>query len=1018
MRSPPPSFRGLSLSFPPVSNHSFRFLKGPPRIITPLFDSIRPCSVSCAVGIADTDPTSYVSCEGIGVRTLPTPTCSVLSLHLQLDEETQNGPRGLRAPTRHGKMTSKVPKIVETDLPIEQGRMLYRLGMGGVANSDCKATLKRYSKLLNACASSCSLNDGKVVHGQVVKNCLYPDSHLLNSLVNMYVKCGGLRCGRSVLERMPERDVVSWTTLISGFVAEGDGSEAIRLFSKMRQEGIWPNGFTFCSVLKACSILLALDSGRQVHGEVIKVGTFSDLFVGSALSDLYAKCGEMELAERVFFSMPEKNDVAWNVFLNGHAQMGGEKEVLKLFHRMTESEVRLSSFTLSNVLKACGNSGNAKDGQAVHSLAIKIGSEVVYCLNSSLVNMYFKCGLVNDAYKVFISIRDPDVVAWSEMIDHLNQQGFYSEAVELFAEMMQTGLRPNQYTLASLISAAINIGNTRYGDSIHACVWKLGYVSDNPIGNALITMYMRNGYIQDGFKVFKVMKNRDPISWNAVLSGIQDGEFCNQGPRIFKQMFMEGFKPNMCTFVSILRYCSNLSNVDFGQQVHTHITKTSLGDDSVVGTALVHMYAKCQSLENACLVFHRMKKRDLLSWTTIISGYAQTDEGEKAIKFFCQMQREGVCPNEFTLASCLKGCSSIAALVNGQQLHSWAIRAGHLDDMFVSSALIDMYGKCGSIEDAEALFGDLVSRDIVSWNTIICGYAQHGYGEKALKAFHCMLDEGFSPDKVTFIGVLSACSHVGLIEEGKQYFDSLNGVYRITPTIEHHACMVDILGRAGNFDKIQNFIQEMALSHDILIWQTVLGACRMHGNVKFAERAAEKLFELEPKEDSTYILLSNIYAAKGRWDDVAKVRALMSSQGVKKQPGCSWVEVDGQVHVFLSKDGSHLKFKEICLKLEELYQELTLAGYIPNTENVLQNVPETEKKENLLYHSERLALAFALVTKRPGEPIRIFKSIRICGDCHNFIKLISGITNRGVVIRDSSRFHHFQNGSCSCQDYW
>ncbi|VVA10392.1 PREDICTED: pentatricopeptide [Prunus dulcis] len=881
-----------------------------------------------------------------------------------------------------------------------------------------KKRLIRYSGMLRTCVLQGSLNEGKVIHGQVIKNGIDPDLHLWVSLVNVYAKCGDCGYARKVLDEMPEQDVVSWTTLIQGFVVKGFGVDAVKLFCEMKKDGTRANEFALATGLKACSLCFDLGFGKQLHAEAVKLGFFSDVFVGSALVSLYAKCGEMELADTVLFCMPEQNVVSWNALLNGYAQEGDGKQVLKLFCRMTESEMRLSKFTLSTVLKGCANSENLRGGQFLHSLAIKSGCKIDEFLGCSLVDMYSKCGMAIDAVKVFRRIKNPDVVAWSAIITCLDQQGQCQEVAELFREMISTGISPNQFSLSSIISAATDLKDLHFGESVHAFAWKYGCESDISVSNALITMYMKIGRVLDGAQVFEAMTDRDLISWNSLLSGTHNHEICDLGPRIFHQMLVEGFKPNMYSFISVLRSCSSLLDVGLGKQVHAHIVKTSLDDNDFVGTALIDMYAKIRFLEDAVIAFNKLSNRDLFIWTVIITGYAQSDQAEKAVACFSQMQQEGVKPNEFALAGCLSACSCIAMLENGRQLHSMAIKSGHLGDLFVSSALVDMYAKCGCIGDAEDIFGDLDSRDTVSWNIMICGYSQYGRGEKAIEAFSTMLNEGAIPDEVTFIGILSACSHLGLVEEGKKHFDSLIKVFRITPTIEHYACMVDILVRAGKFNEAESFIETMNLTLYPIIWETVLGACKMYGNVEFGETAAKKLFELKPEMDSTYILLSNIFAVKGRWDDVSKVRKLMSSQGVKKKPGCSWVEVDGQVNTFVSQDGSHPRIRDIHLKLEELGEKLNSVGYIPETEDVLHNITEREKNEHLQYHSERLALAFSLISTNPPKTIRIFKNLRICGDCHEVMKLISDVTNREIVVRDVKRFHHFKSGTCSCNDFW
>ncbi|POO00639.1 DYW domain containing protein [Trema orientale] len=878
--------------------------------------------------------------------------------------------------------------------------------------------LRRFSVMLRTCALKGSLNDGKAIHGQVIKYGIDPDAHLWVSLVNVYAKCGDRVIARQVLDEMPERDVVSWTALIQGFVAEGYGIDGVVLFSEMKKDGIRPNEFTLATGLKACSLCLNLGFGKLLHSEAIKVGYFSDLFVGSLLVDLYAKCGEMELADSVLFCMPEQNAISWNALLSGYAEKGDSQEVLKLFCKMRQLEIKLSKFILSALLKGCAKAGNLRQGQVLHSLAIKIGCEFDEFLSCSLLDMYSKCGLATDALNVFMKIKNPDVVAWSALITCLGQQKQWQEAAHVFHLMRCIGIQANHFTFSSILSAATDMRDIRYGESIHACVWKSALQYNLTVSNSLITMYAKNGCMHDGIRVFEAIKDPDLVSWNALLSGFHNYENCYLGPRIFRQMLVEGFKPNMYTFISILRSCSSFLDLGLGKQIHAHTIKNSLDGIDFIGTALVDMYAKTRCLEDASLAFSRMTKRDLVTWTAIITGCAQTGQAEKAVSFFSQMLKEGVRPNEFTLASCLNACAHIATLENGRQLHSMAIKGGHMEDLFVISALVDTYAKCGPIEDAETIFEGLVSRDTVSWNTMICGYSQHGQGERALEAFRKMLDEGTMPDDVTFIGVFSACSHLGLVEEGIVHFNSMIKVFEINPTITHFACMIDILGRAGRFDEVESLIENMKIAPRAMIWEAVLGACKMHGNVEYAKRAAEKLFELKPEMDSTYILLSNIFAAKGLWDDVRHVRKFMSSQGVKKEPGSSWVVVDGQVHVFSSQDGSHPKIREIHLKLEELGQRMESVGYIPKTENMLHKITEREKVEHLQHHSERLALAFALMYSKPVKTIQIYKNLRSCGDCHDVMKLVSGITNREIVVRDSKLFHHFKAGTCSCKDFW
>ncbi|KAM0932546.1 putative tetratricopeptide-like helical domain superfamily, DYW domain-containing protein [Dioscorea sansibarensis] len=798
---------------------------------------------------------------------------------------------------------------------------------------DYGCILRSYSIMLQCCTSKRLVLEGKSVHARLLRCNVEPDVHLWACLVNFYSKCSLVDYARNLLDDRPQRDVVAWTSLISGYVLENKGKEGVRMAYEMQKEGIQPNGFTLAAGLKACAICLDLSFGRQLHGQVIKLQFLLDLFVGSSLVDLYVKCGEVEVAEKLFFSLPQHNAVSWNALLNGYAHMDDEKKVISLYSQIMELETRLSKHTLSIVLKCCAYSGDVRQGRVVHSLVVKSGLDIDEYLGCALVDMYSKSGLVDDSCKIFARIKDRDVAVWSAMISCFDQQGFDVEAVELFREMNHAGVKPNQFTLASIAGVACQITSENFSASVHAFIIKSGFAMENTLGNAVMHMYMKNGAVQDGWILFNELMDTDTISWNTLLSGFHSGPNCEEGLRIFRQMLIENFTPNKYTFISILRSCTSLMAGSYGTQIHAHILKNGLDGDSFVGTALVDMYTSCSLTENALLVFDRMKERDVFSWTLIITAYAKAEQGEEALRTCKRMQQEGVSPNEFILASCLRACSNLAALDTGRQLHSQTIKSGH-SDAYVSTALTDMYIKCGCINDAEAVFDGSTSRDIVSWNTMICGFSQHGYGQKALNLFRCMMDEGIKPDNVTFIGVLSACGHAGLLDSGKKYFDSLECVYGITPTIEHYACMVGILGKAGRLDEVESFINEMTIVPDVSIWQTVLAACRMHENIDFAERASKKLFKMEPLMDSAYVLLANAYASSKRWNDVARIRRMMSNHRVKKEPGCSWIEVSGQVHVFLSQDSSHPFSKEIYLKLKELNQEMVLSGYVPETEFV------------------------------------------------------------------------------------
>ncbi|OAY76469.1 Pentatricopeptide repeat-containing protein [Ananas comosus] len=801
------------------------------------------------------------------------------------------------------------PKSIESSHGFSQSRLLSppSCANGPIRCSkfppfDHNDALRSFAITLQECALKGSIINGKATHGRLIRSGIEPDTFLYDCLVNMYAKCGSVGCAQQVFDLMPSRDVVGWTAVVAGHVAENDSEGGVRLFVEMQREGILPNGFALAAALKACSVCLRLGFAQQLHGEAIKMQLLSDSYVGSSLVEVYVKCGEMEFAEKVFFGLPEHNSVSLNAMLNGYSQIGYDIKAIMLFHKLLESETRPNEYIFPSVIKCCASLGVGRQGKAIHGLLVKYGIELDGVLGSSLIDMYSKCDSAADAHKVFERIPEPDVVVYTAMISCFGRNGMALEAFQLFSNMRRVGIIQNQYTLVIAACTASKFGDQRLCGSIHSYIVKSGGLLETELGNAILNMYMKVDAVEEGCKVFNCMLDRDIVSWNMLLSGFHSGASCDQALRFFNQMITEKYIPNKYTFISILRSCTNFKASSYGTQVHAHIIKRGIEGDSHVGRALLDFYVNCGHFPRACLVFNRMQEKDVFDWTLVITGYAKKDQGEKAIEYYRDMQREGVSPNGSTLSSCLSASADLAALSCGLQFHSWVIKSG-IGDEFVSSSLIDMYVKCGSLMDAEAVFYSSSIRDEILWNTMICGYSHHGCAVQAIEAFKSMMDEGNKPDETTFIGVLSACSHAGLVNEGLSYFNALSHVYGMNPTIEHCACMIDILGKAGKLEEAETFIRKMALTHNPSVWQAILGACRMHGNVEIAERAAEKLFELEPNRDSTYVLLGNIYADLRRWNDASRVRKLLSSRGIKKEPGCSWIEVDGRFHVFLAQDG-------------------------------------------------------------------------------------------------------------------
>eukprot|EP01018_Ginkgo_biloba_P008626 Gb_28769 [translate_table: standard] len=766
-----------------------------------------------------------------------------------------------------------------------------------------------YASLLQGCIKGKVLPHGRLVHTHMILTGVKRDISLETKLVTMYAKCGSLMDARRALAEMPERNVVSWTAMITAYSKNGHGEEALALFYQMQRTGIQPNQFTFASALPACANMADLEHGKEVHGSIIRCGFQADIFVGNALVDMYAKCRSIVDARQVFDEMPHQDMVSGNAMIAGYAQNENVDEALNLFQKMPERNV----VTWTAMIAGCARHGR-----------------------------------VNEALNLFQKMPERNAVSWAAMIAGFAQNGYSDEARKLYREMQLKGVKPNSDTFASVLPAYANLADLRAGKEVHEDIIRSGCVSDVFVGSALVDMYAKCGSLEDAQQVFEKMPRRDVVSWTTMIAG----------------------------------------------------------------------YAQNGHVDEAVNFFQKMPERNLVSWNAMIAGFVQNGHFDEAFKLFRHMQLTAMKPNLDTFASVLPACANLAALHEGKEVHVCIITSGYQIDVFVGSALVDMYAKCGSIEDARKMFDNMLARDVVSWTAMIVGYAMHGYGKEAIKVFEQMQHSGTKPDHITFVGVLSACCHAGLVDDGWQYFECMRQNYHITPAVEHYCCMIDLLGRAGCLDEALDFVNKMPIKPDAAVWGSLLGACRNHTNIKLGQHVAECLFEADPKNAAHYVLLSNIYAAAGRWDDAEMVRKMMRDRRIKKLPGCSWIEVNYKVHTFFIGDRSHPETHNIYAMLKRLSGQMKEAGYAPNMDFVLHDVEEEQKDHVLCQHSEKLAIAFGLLQTCPGTTIRIVKNLRVCGDCHTATKFISKIVAREIVVRDVNRFHHFKDGYCSCGDYW
>ncbi|XP_057825107.2 pentatricopeptide repeat-containing protein At3g12770 isoform X1 [Cryptomeria japonica] len=812
------------------------------------------------------------------------------------------------------------------------------------------------------------------------------------------------------------RVTLSHTSQIRTLCRNGRLKEALKILQEM--ENIPADPATYASLLQACGDMKALEEGKKVHTHIISNVIEQSVFLETNLVTMYGKCDSLSGARDVFDLIKEPNVFSLNAMIRGYAAQENNEAVVKIYEKMRSRGVEADGFTFIIVLKACAKLGDLELGKKVHEDAATLGLEGDVFVGNAISAMYTKCGSFENARQVFDKMPERDVVSWNGMIASYGRQNRFGDALILVRQMVAEGLRPNSTTMVSVLPLLAQVGALRGGKEAHGFVIRNEFEGDGLVRNGLVSMYAKCGSLENACIVFDKMPQRDVASWNAMIAGYaQNGRF-DEALGIFKEMVQVGVNANMLTIASILPACSCLSALYWGREIHAYAVRRSIEFNVIVASALMDMYANCRRVEDAIQVFRKMPQKDVVAWNVMIAGYVQNQYFSNVLKLFYEMLQEDIRPDSFTIVSVLSACAHLVALRHGKEIHDYTIRHEFESNTIVGSAIVDMYAKCGSVEDAWKWFMKLPQKDLISWNAMIIGYGMHGHGKQALTLFHQMQNDGMEPDEVTFTAILSACSHAGLVDEGRQYFNQISHKYCMTPTIEHYSCMADLLARAGHLDEAHNFIKNMPLEPNRTIWGTLLGACRNYRNVELGEQVAERLFEIEPENEGNYVLLSNIYAAAGRWDGVQRVRKMMKEKGIRKNPGCSWIEFQNKVHVFLSGDKRHPQTEKIYAALDNLTEQMKRLGYVPDTSFVLYDVEELEKERAICSHSERLAIVFGLINTCNGTPIRVTKNLRVCGDCHIATKFMSKIAKREIIVRDTNRFHHFKDGLCSCGDYW
>ncbi|CAK9318640.1 unnamed protein product [Citrullus colocynthis] len=600
----------------------------------------------------------------------------------------------------------------------------------------------------------------------------------------------------------------------------------------------------------------------------------------------------------------------------------------------------LSPNSLASLVELAVSVRSSLLGRAAHAQILKtLRTPLPAFLYNHLVNMYAKLDHLDSAELILKLAPCRSVVTWTALIAGSVQNGCFASALLHFSDMLSDCVRPNDFTFPCAFKASSGLRMAVTGTQLHGLAVKEGLINDVFVGCSVFDMYSKLGFLNDAYKMFDEMPHRNLETWNAYISNSVHHGRPEDSASAFIELLRVGGKPDSITFCAFFNACSDKLGLEPGCQLHGFIIRSGYGQNVSVSNGLIDFYGKCGEVECSEMVFDRMGERNSVSWSSLIAAYVQNNEEEKASCLFLRARKEDIKPTDFMVSSVLCACAGLSEIEFGRSVQALAVKACVEKNIFVGSALVDMYGKCGSIDEAEQAFNEMPERNLVSWNALLGGYAHQGHADKAMALLKEMPAAGMAPSYVSLVCALSACSRAGGLKMGMQIFESMKARYGIEPGPEHYACLVDLLGRAGMVECACDFIKSMPFSPTISIWGALLGACRMHGKPELGKLAAEKLFELDPKDSGNHVVLSNMFAATGRWEEVTVVRNEMKEVGIKKGAGFSWITVNSRIHIFQAKDQSHEKDSEIQDMLGKLRKEMQEAtGCIADTKYALFEV--------------------------------------------------------------------------------
>lgn len=803
--------------------------------------------------------------------------------------------------------------------------------------------------------------------------------------------------------------------------------------------------------------------GSQIHAAILKIhdddGGESSMVLFNKVIAMYIKLRRVSYARKVFDQMKFPDVVTYTSLISAYAKCGKEREVVDLFLTMRLADIDFNEFTIVAVLTSCIRNFNLKLGMQVHVLAIKIYNTLDIYISNALMGLYGRLQRSHDVVRLFDKMPNRDVSSWNAVIFGTLKEFRYEQAFTFFHDMRMAGFSGDKFTLSTLLMASEEGLYMEEGEMIHCHSIKIGLELDLSVGNALMSHYtkfshhvndivnifermpskdvisctsmvwgfMEFGKVKSALEVFNQMKEINSVSYNALMAGFcQNGEYL-QALELFRKVIEEGMELSDFTLGTAIHACALASDVERSKQIHGFVTKVGFGSNARIKSSLVDMYSKCNRMKEARMIFDTggvfNGESCLIGSTSLICGYARNGYFEEALYFFTKLlkhERFGVSIDEILVSTVLGVCGDLGFVDIGKQLHVYVLKLkNHPFDVTLWNSLFSMYSKSGSSDDAAKVYDSMPKHDVTTWNTLIAGHVLHRQGDEAVITWKKMIEtSNVTPDHISFLLVLLASKYTSYdpVDICHGLFTSMSS-YGIKPHEEHYAAIVSVFGHWNNFNEAEDLIKNMPSEAGALVWRSLLDTCRLNSNFMLGKQAMNHILESTPTDPSTYILISNLYSALGRWHRSEKTRQEMRDKGLRKVPSQSWIFHQNKIHSFHARDQTHLESKDIYSALNILILECMKVGYAPDRSYVLHEVEEFQKENFLFYHSAKLAVTYGhlITTMKGSRAVRVMKNVRLCGDCHSFMKFFSVVTARKIFFRDTSGFHWFIDGRCSCE---